>query len=132
MYYVWMSTSSITFGVIQACNSLLFGHVPNDEQIICASTGKHLRVLWTPRYGCDGLFVFRHDRSKFKLIVSVIKLEKKEAVKNILHHFLKQNRFFTIVEGNVHTELTWYTYMASVAQYANLSPLAAHTSLFQG
>ncbi len=70
-----------TFGVVKPCNCLLLSYVPDDEQVISASTGKHLRVVWTPRYSCDCLLVFRHDCSQLKLIISVIKLERQTSIR---------------------------------------------------
>lgn len=69
-----------TFGVVKPCNCLLLSYVPDDEQVIGTSTGKHLRVVWTPRYSCDCLLVFRHDCSQLKLIISVIKLERQTLI----------------------------------------------------
>lgn len=62
------------FSIVEASDGLLLGHVPDDQQVICAGAGEHLGVVWTPRDGRDGLLVLGHDGAQLEFVVPVVQL----------------------------------------------------------
>lgn len=38
----------VAFGVVEASDGFLLGHVPDDQQVIGAGAGEHLGVVRTP------------------------------------------------------------------------------------
>lgn len=73
----------VAFSVVKASDGLLLGHVPDDQQVICAGAGEHLGVVWTPRDGRDGLLVLGHDGSQLELVVSVVQLKRQH--RSLIH-----------------------------------------------